>query len=101
MNRKKTSTETNASTTTIGYSNQYGSSVDDCIRFCLEKARDDKSNTDMYLAIIKHLFNKSPVEWHYHQQPYWPNITYTNNDKKPDWDINKVYCDARMEMTNE
>ena len=100
MNRKKTSTETNASTTTIGYSNQYGSSVDDCIRFCLEKARDDKSNTDMYLAIIKHLFNKSPVEWHYHQQPYWPNITYTN-DKKPDWYINKVYCDARMEMTNE
>jgi hypothetical protein len=96
VKKKKECTETNASaaTATIAYPNQYNATIDDCIKFCLEKARDDKNNTDMYLRIIKHLLDKSPVEWHYHQQPYFPHITYTNdNDKKhPDWDINKVYC---------
>ena len=101
MNNGKKCTETNASTKTIAYLNQNNATVDDCIKFCLEKARDDKNNSDMYLRIIKHLLDKMPVEWHYHQQPYYPsypNITYTNDKKSPDWDLNKVYCDVKKDQ---
>lgn len=95
--KKKECVESNATATkTVAYSYNRSRdwSVDECIYFCLQQARDDKNNSDMYLKIIKYLLDKSPVEWHYHQQPLYPNITYTNDtDKKyPDWDINKVYC---------
>ena len=98
--KKKESVESNATTSkTIAYSYSHSKdpSIDECIYFCLQQARDDKNNSDMYLKIIKYLLDKSPVEWHYHQQPWYPNITYTNdnNGKKiPEWDpeIYKVTC---------
>lgn len=97
--KKKECTESNAtSNKTVAYSYNHARdwSIDECIYFCLQQARDDKDNSDRYLKIIKYLLDKSPVEWHYHQQPWYPNITYTNNDKKiqPEWDpeIYKVTC---------
>jgi hypothetical protein len=103
--KKKECTESNAtSNKTVEYSYNHSRdwSIDECIHFCLQQARDDKSNSDMYLKIIKYLLDKCPVTWHYQQQPWYPNITYTNNDKKvqPEWDeIYKVTCDHSPELS--
>ena len=73
-NGKFTAEYLNATNCKIDYS------INQCIDFCLQCARDDKNNSNIYLQIIKHLLEK-PVNYVTYpintDNKTWPDYTYT------------------------
>lgn len=56
-------------------------SINQCIDFCLQCARDDKNNSNIYLQIIKHLLEKpvNYVTYPINTDKTWPDYTYTTS----------------------
>ena len=102
IKRKEKNKETNA---TVAYGNvqQYNKTVnlDDCINFCLQKARDNKNDSDMYLKIVKYLMHTNIPTYNWSTHPFYPeypSITYTHGEpiqveRKNDYDT--IKCESR------